>query len=102
MAGSAFRINFFSLFQDIIETKQKKINQQQPSPNFYISLIFLQWLSLLGALILAVLALVLLMFIPLQINHSYNITIAPPPAFFFVYKPVHSQERVIHTQFLYI
>ena len=83
------------------KTKQK-INQLQPSPNFYISLIFLQWLSLLGALILAVLALVLLMFIPLQINHSYNITIAPPPAFFFVYNPVHSQERVIHTQFLYI
>jgi len=41
--------------------KTKKINQQQPSPNFYISLIFLQWLSLLGALILAMPALALLM-----------------------------------------
>jgi len=40
---------------------KKKINQQQPSPNFYFSLIFLQWLSLLGALISAMLALALLM-----------------------------------------
>ena len=102
VAGSAFRINFFHYSKTLSKQNIKKINQLQPSPNFYISLIFLQWLSLLGALRLAVLALVLLMFIALQINHSYNITIAPPPAFFFVYNPVHSQERVIHTQFLYI
>jgi len=59
VAGSAFRINFFHYSKTL--SKQKKINQQQPSPNFYFSLIFLQWLSLLGALISAMLALALLM-----------------------------------------